>query len=92
MPPSGTPIWRMERMRLSCPGRVRGTMRWVATGAVAPYPRPRMTALAATSARLPLAAATSMPAVASIVNWPVRAAPKRRMVEGERSAETIPTP
>ena len=36
VPPSGTPIWRMERMRLSCPGRVRGTMRWVATGAVAP--------------------------------------------------------
>ena len=51
-----------------------------------------MTALAATSARLPLAAAKSMPAVASIVNCPVRAAPNRRMAEGEKSAETIPTP
>ena len=51
-----------------------------------------MAALAATSTMLPLAAATSMPAVASITNWPVRAAPKRRMAEGEKSAETIPTP
>ena len=51
-----------------------------------------MTALAATSARLPLPAAKSIPAVASMTNWPVRAAPKRRMAGGERSAETIPTP
>ena len=51
-----------------------------------------MTALAATRARLPLPAVKSMPAVASMTNWPVRAAPNRRMAEGERRAESIPTP